>query len=471
MIKFLLLLLLALSKVSDGLSRCLGSSLSIPRLGFGTYRVDSADHEAALADAIRSGVHLIDTSANYADGGSEQAIGRTVERLIDSREISRCELTIVSKVGYIQAQNLERHRGGLVFPETVDHGPDLQHCIHPDFIRDQLNRTLSRLHLSHLDVYLLHNPEYYLTKHVSSGTDRPLHLKEMLRRILQAFVAMEKEVAEGRILSYGISSNSFSLPASHRHHLPASDLIGIAAEAARRVHGPASGKKHSFSTIQLPANLFETEALKPGGAAWWAAAQGVQVLVNRPLNAFAGGVGWRLADYPEALDAYSKESRSIIQELKRRDPENRVVAVMKAAQETINGNNQQWLNGALQLPHALAQLVPMLRKALDESKITNQDGFIDRLQRWVGLYEALVKHQGAKKARAEVSRRFRIPDSVRLEAFAIRWLLSHSCISTVLVGARTRPYVASAVAAAGGDPRGPACWPARGRVVTGCSSS
>ena len=60
--------------------------------------------------------------------------------------------------------------------------------------------------------------------------------------------------------------------------------------------------------------------------------------------------------------AYAAASREIIRELVTLDPGNGVAAVMKAAQETINGNNAAWLKGALQLPHALAQLVPMLRK-------------------------------------------------------------------------------------------------------------
>lgn len=36
-------------------------------------------------------------------------------------------------------------------------------CIHPAFIQDQLARSLERLNLATVDIYLLHNPEYYLS--------------------------------------------------------------------------------------------------------------------------------------------------------------------------------------------------------------------------------------------------------------------------------------------------------------------
>lgn len=55
--------------------------------------------------------------------------------------------------------------------------------------------------------------------------------------------------------------------------------------------------KHSFTTIQLPANLFETEAMSH--AVPWAHSQGIEVLINRPINAFTDKRSARLADYPD----------------------------------------------------------------------------------------------------------------------------------------------------------------------------
>jgi hypothetical protein len=74
-------------------------------------------------------------------------------------------------------------------------------------------------------------------------------------------------------------------------------------QAAEEASGTSSGGHH-FTTIQLPGNVFETVGLEH--AAKWAAAQGLNVLVNRPLNAFTDHSSFRLADYPYNGDAYAE---------------------------------------------------------------------------------------------------------------------------------------------------------------------
>ena len=108
------------------------------------------------------GVNLIDTSTNYADGSSETCIGNVLAR--QQRE----ELIVVSKVGYVQGQALAmartREQRGSAFPEMVKYTEGCWHCIHPEFLADQLGRSLGRLRVEKVDVYLLHNPEYFFTE-------------------------------------------------------------------------------------------------------------------------------------------------------------------------------------------------------------------------------------------------------------------------------------------------------------------
>ena len=85
---------------------------------------------------------------------------------------------------------------------------------------------------------------------------------------------------------------------------------------------------------------------------------------------------------------------------------------------------------------------------------------MDRLQRWIGLYQGLVKHRGGRQCRTALSVRHRVPPEHTLEHFALQFLLRHQCVTTVLVGARSRHYVKSALGAAGAG-AGTACWPAR----------
>ena len=72
-----------------------------------------------------------------------------------------------NKAGYLQGFNYalaqQRKKEGRPFPNLVKYAEGLDHCIHPDFLDDQLTRSLERLNLETLDVYLLHNPEYYLS--------------------------------------------------------------------------------------------------------------------------------------------------------------------------------------------------------------------------------------------------------------------------------------------------------------------
>jgi len=205
------------------------------RVGFGTYRVrhTDSDHESALHKALMSGINVVDTSSNYMHGSSELLVGKVVNGLIAAGQLRRKDVKIVTKFGYMQGPNLQRHYAGLTFPETVEYQKHLHHSIHPDFMLDQLSRSLERLQVDHVDTLLLHNPEYYLKK-TSHGAVIAEARAEMLRRIYKAFVALEREVQKrpARIKSYGISSNSFSLPAAHDHFLPFDSLISLAEKAA-----------------------------------------------------------------------------------------------------------------------------------------------------------------------------------------------------------------------------------------------
>ena len=124
------------------------SGLLVSQAGFGCYRVDAtvAEHREALRRALLAGANLIDTSSNYADGGSEALVGAVLEDLASSDDISRESVVVVSKVGYLQGQNYElsqeRKRQGSPFRELVLYADGLEHCIHPEFLEDQLTRSL-----------------------------------------------------------------------------------------------------------------------------------------------------------------------------------------------------------------------------------------------------------------------------------------------------------------------------------------
>ena len=204
-----------ISKFPDIKSKVLGKTgYHASICGFGSYRIDDGihQHKLALEKAVLSGINVIDTSSNYSDGGSEILIGKVLNNLIDQNQILRDEIILVSKGGYLQGTNLKqamhREQTGKAFKDIVKCSPDLWHCISPDFLENQISLSLERLKLDKIDVYLLHNPEYFLTYSVIFDPER--REREYYRRIKDAFIFLESEVSKGRISYYGISSNTFA---------------------------------------------------------------------------------------------------------------------------------------------------------------------------------------------------------------------------------------------------------------------
>jgi len=296
------------------------TGLKASQVGFGGYRISSgvSHHEKALSAAIRSGINLIDTSANYADGGSETLVGQVLEDLTASGELKRQQIIVISKVGYLQGENFalsqQRKCEGLPFQDLVEYSQGLEHCIHPEFIEDQLTRSLSRMKLETLDGYLLHNPEYYLGWAIKSGLSLESARIEYYRRIRAAFEYLEKEIEKGRICFYGISSNTFPGTADD----PEYTCLQTVWETAEAVSG-----EHHFGLAQMPFNLLEPGAVlevnQPGGksALSFAVEKGLGVLTNRPLNAFAAGRLLRLADLPQTERKATSEVIEKIRQLQK----------------------------------------------------------------------------------------------------------------------------------------------------------
>ncbi len=279
--------------------RALGrTGLFTSSLGFGSYRIDdrTPEHASAMEKALLGGVNLIDTSTNYTDGSSESCIGSVLAQK------QREELIVVSKVGYVQGQALllarSREQRGSAFPEMVKYTEGCWHCIHPEFLADQLGRSLGRLRVEKVDVYLLHNPEYFFTdaaKRRQRGSLEALR-DEFYDRIRRAFSHLEDEVRRGRIGCFGVSSNTFGVPASDPEATSLERMWAIAGEVAH---------EHHFAVAQLPANFFESGAMLTRNNVTgtktvldFAREHDLAILVNRPLNAFYREQLIRLADTP-----------------------------------------------------------------------------------------------------------------------------------------------------------------------------
>ncbi len=227
--------------MEHGYSRFGATGLTTSRWGFGTYRVDTREpeHRESLTCALRDGVNLIDTSTNYRDGDSERLVGSVVRELNESGKVARDEMIVISKIGYVQGQHLQqaeaRKQAGRSYPDMVTYGEGLWHCLHPEYLADQLTLSLDRLGLATLDVCLLHNPEYFLAEAAQhAGGERMQTREAFYRRSEQTFRFFESQVTAGRIQYYGVSSNTVTADPS----TPEATSLSRLCEAAKTAAAP-----------------------------------------------------------------------------------------------------------------------------------------------------------------------------------------------------------------------------------------
>ncbi|KAL2912685.1 hypothetical protein HK105_207793 [Polyrhizophydium stewartii] len=216
------------------------TDLAVSHIGIGTYRVrpETEQHREALLAAFRAGVNLVDTSAHFGGGMSELLIGDAIREATTTGILSREELVVASKAGFVMGHPIKKHSGHAEISEGVGH------CISPSFLESEISGSLERLGLESLDVFLINCPERML--HAKNTHVSKQQLYDMLG---QAFQALENEVARGRIGSYGVASNSMHVPASPEH-ISIAHILEVATP--------------NMSTIQIPFNLFERDAMMEG---------------------------------------------------------------------------------------------------------------------------------------------------------------------------------------------------------------
>jgi 2,5-diketo-D-gluconate reductase A len=131
------------------LTTTLNNGVEMPLLGFGVYQMsDAAECEAAVAEALRVGYRLIDTAAAY---GNEEAVGRAIAK----SGIPRAEIFLTTKLWLSDAGEEKTRRA----------------C----------ERSLARLGLDYLDLYLIHQP--YGDVHGAWRAMEALHAEGRLRAI------------------------------------------------------------------------------------------------------------------------------------------------------------------------------------------------------------------------------------------------------------------------------------------------
>ena len=108
----------------------------VPRIGLGTYNMDSKEAEDMSYAAIDYGYRHIDTAAVYRN---EDGVGKALKRIFSDTDLTRSDITITTKLW----------PGGLV---KVDRVKNNEGTI------KSLEKSLRNLDLDYVDLYLIHSP-------------------------------------------------------------------------------------------------------------------------------------------------------------------------------------------------------------------------------------------------------------------------------------------------------------------------
>ena len=232
-------------------------NLTLSNVGIGTY-LGNPDTETdylvqdAVKKSILGGINVIDSAINYRAQKAERSVGNAISQLIDNNDISREEIFVSTKNGYVTndgdikedlMQYVMREYGKTGIVKEGDISPGY-HCMTIPYLNDQLERSLKNLGMDCIDLMYLHNS-------VEGQTHLPR--EQFLKNLKDVFDLYEKKRKEGKIRFYGMATwECFRTTPENPLFLQLAEVMDLAMQAG--------GKEHGFRFIQLPYNLMLDQA-------------------------------------------------------------------------------------------------------------------------------------------------------------------------------------------------------------------
>jgi aryl-alcohol dehydrogenase-like predicted oxidoreductase len=235
--------------------------LILSSIGMGTYlgdlsKEDDIDIENALYESVKShAINVIDSAINYRAMKSEKSIGRSITRLVNDEIISRDEIFVSTKNGYITNDGdypmldvweyIQRMyiSTGIIKAEDISSGYNV---LNPAYIEKCIERSRFNLKLDTLDLVYIHNAFESWNQDVSKNK-----FFDMLAKVFEVY---EKFRSKNKIRYYGMATwTCFRVGEENKEYLSLDEVYNIAKSIG--------GVDHGFRFIQLPYNLAYSEAL------------------------------------------------------------------------------------------------------------------------------------------------------------------------------------------------------------------
>jgi len=233
----------------------------------------------ALNAVLKSPINLFETSPDETDGEDEWLLGETLSKLNIKEPIDRRALFIITRGGWIRGRNSrvveELIKRGSLQRKIHQLDSEISLCLSPEFLKDQIDRSLYRIGTDSLDLFLLRMPLFIE--------------KDMFDEIGRAFSVLEELCKEGKIKSFGLSI--FELKDKE---------IGF-AEFPLEVFCEKSPPSNGFQAIEIAGNFvskhaFESEEGKESFVER-IRSFGLKVVVGNPFRAQIENKAIWLADF------------------------------------------------------------------------------------------------------------------------------------------------------------------------------
>ncbi|KAJ3092955.1 hypothetical protein HK102_000049, partial [Quaeritorhiza haematococci] len=203
-------------------------------------------------------------------------------------DILRREVVVMTKAGYITKALKSQNQGALLDADIAWLSETIAHSMSPRYLEEEISKSLDRLGMECIDVFMLNNPERML-----SAKNKNFNIGDVYKMTAAAFEHLNKEVARGRISSFGICSTSMSISTAP-DHLDLNRIIQQCSSTSPSQPTPppsstaTSNPLNHFVAVQYPLNVFERQALEPESVHSIAKRNGIFQFTHRPLMAIVG---------------------------------------------------------------------------------------------------------------------------------------------------------------------------------------